>query len=163
MWCLIGDNLLGLLKILKNYFIWLYLSKRNLNACGHLDFHPTAFWWECRFPCREVEIRISLALGKFFFFFFLPLKGQKYQYFFLYKHALNIFNFSMLLFGFLFFYFLLLDIVMFIQEKLDQRRILLWLISFNATFWVWLWTFVKSAYKKRGTIISQKRDTNMFY
>jgi hypothetical protein len=37
IWCLDGDNHLGFLRILKDYPVWLHLSKGNLYACGFLD------------------------------------------------------------------------------------------------------------------------------
>ena len=60
MWCLDGGNHLGFLRILKDYHVWLHLSKGNLNACGFLD-SPLPF-------ARNVYSLLERWGSTFFFF-----------------------------------------------------------------------------------------------
>jgi len=49
-----GSNLLGFLRILKDYLVWLHLCEGNPDTQGNVDSHSTAFYWECGFPSKEM-------------------------------------------------------------------------------------------------------------
>jgi hypothetical protein len=57
-----GGNLLGFLRILKYYLVWLHLSGGNPHSQLNVYYLPNLFCWECGFPSKEMGIHIPKGM-----------------------------------------------------------------------------------------------------